>query len=131
MQFIANRGVTVQGYSSIIPVFTAVDFVSLYIEIPVMIFMYLVWMLIRRPDPNAEAAARLPDNADNADGSSTSAKPIARRKWWTSDLVDVNTVDLTRDEYEEQVVDKVDDERIERRYAGKWRWAWRVYYALV
>lgn len=119
---------TVQGYSSIIPVFTAVDFVSLYIEIPVMIVMYLGWMLIKRPDPNAEA--KLPSTADASpvDGSLASVK---RRKWYTSDLVDIHTVDLVRDEYLEQPTDELDDKKMEARYSGKWRLAWKAYYWVI
>ncbi|KAH7880376.1 uncharacterized protein C8R40DRAFT_1079937 [Lentinula edodes] len=39
----------VQGWSSVIPKFTPVYFVSYYIELPIMLIMYLVWMLIQRP----------------------------------------------------------------------------------
>ncbi|KZP12388.1 hypothetical protein FIBSPDRAFT_754937 [Athelia psychrophila] len=129
--------IIIQGYSSVIPVFTAVDFVSLYIEIPVMLVMYLAWMLIRRPDPNADAAAaaKLPSSAPGdialESDPSSPVPAVARRKWWTSDLVDVDTVDLARDEYVEQHVDKADDARVEARARGKWRWAWKVYYWVV
>ena len=108
--------------------FTAVDFVSLYIEIPVMIVMYLAWMLIKRPDPNAEA--KLPSTAD-ASPVAGSLAPAERRKWYTSDLVDIHTVDLVRDEYQEQPTDEVDDKKMEARYSGKWRLAWKAYYWLV
>ena len=110
----------VQGWSSFSP-FTAVDFVSLYIEIPVMILMYIAWMLIGRPDPNIPAPA----------SSLSSASPGWRRELWKSDLVDVNTVDLTRDEYTEDHVDSVGDDKRDKRYQGKTRWLWRVYYWVV
>lgn len=82
-----------------------------------MIVMYLAWMLIKRPNPNAL--------------NSNSTSTPTRRKWWTSDLVDVNTVDLVRDEYEEQPVDEAEDKRVEQRLSGKARWGWRVYYWVV
>lgn len=107
--------VLVQGWSSFSP-FSAVDFVSLYIEIPVMIVMYVAWMLIKRPDPNH---------------MSSLASTSSRRKWYTSDLVDVNTVDLFRDEYEEALIDEVVNADREKRSQGKARWLWRVYYWLV
>lgn len=40
--------VLVQGWSSFSPIFAAVDFVSYYIEIPVMIVMYLFWKILKR-----------------------------------------------------------------------------------
>jgi AAT family amino acid transporter len=40
--------VLVQGWSCFSPSFAAVDFVSYYIEIPVMIVMYLFWKIIKR-----------------------------------------------------------------------------------
>jgi len=113
--------ILIQGWSSFSPHFTAVDFVSLYIEIPVMILMYTAWMLIRRPDPNIPAPT----------SSLSSASPGWRREWWKSDLVDVNTVDLTRDEYTEDHVDSVGDDKRDKRYQGKTRWLWRVYYWVV
>jgi AAT family amino acid transporter len=40
--------VLVQGWSSFSPKFDAVSFVSYYIEIPVMLIMYVAWKLIKR-----------------------------------------------------------------------------------
>jgi AAT family amino acid transporter len=40
--------VLVQGWSSFSPRFSAVDFVSYYIELPIMAVMYLGWKIIRR-----------------------------------------------------------------------------------
>ena len=78
-------------------------------------------MLIRRPDPNIPAPTT----------SLSSAPSRSRRKWWKSDLVDVNTVDLMRDEYAEEYVDSVGDDERDKRYNGKVRWLWRVYYWVV
>ncbi|PKX95239.1 putative amino acid permease [Aspergillus novofumigatus IBT 16806] len=40
--------ILVQGWSCFSPSFQAVDFVSFYIEIPVMVVMFLVWKLVKR-----------------------------------------------------------------------------------
>jgi AAT family amino acid transporter len=40
--------ILVQGWSCFSPSFQAVDFVSFYIEIPVMIVMFLAWKLVKR-----------------------------------------------------------------------------------
>jgi AAT family amino acid transporter len=40
--------VLVQGWSAFSPSFAAVDFVSYYIEIPVMIIMFIAWKLFKR-----------------------------------------------------------------------------------
>jgi amino acid transporter, AAT family len=85
-----------------------------------MIVMYTAWMLIRRPDPNIPASS-----------SSILASPGWRKEWWKSDLVDVNTVDLARDEYEEEHIDSVADDERDRRNKGKARWIWRMYYWLA
>ena len=40
--------VLVQGWSSFSPSFSAVTFVSLYVELPIMLVMYLGWKLLKR-----------------------------------------------------------------------------------
>lgn len=108
--------ILIQGWSSIFPKFQPVDFVSFYIEIPVMIIMYILWMLIKRPGWKA----------------STQTSRTNTERIWYSDLVDVNTVDLTKDEYKDEEVDKVEDEvRKNRATKGKARWLWRMYYWIV
>lgn len=42
--------VLVQGWSSFSPSFSAVDFVSYYIELPVMLVMYVGWKVIKRTE---------------------------------------------------------------------------------
>ncbi|KAF2665585.1 hypothetical protein BT63DRAFT_417136 [Microthyrium microscopicum] len=42
--------VLVQGWSSFSPKFSAVDFVSYYIEIPVMLVMYVGWKLVKKTE---------------------------------------------------------------------------------
>jgi AAT family amino acid transporter len=40
--------VLVQGWSCFSPTFQVVDFVSFYIELPIMLVMFVVWKLIKR-----------------------------------------------------------------------------------
>ncbi|KAG9245350.1 amino acid transporter-like protein [Calycina marina] len=40
--------VLVQGWSSFSPKFSAIDFVSYYVELPVMLIMYVAWKLLKR-----------------------------------------------------------------------------------
>ncbi|KAK0195525.1 amino acid permease-domain-containing protein [Armillaria mellea] len=87
--------ILIQGWSSIIPTFSVVDFFSLYIEIPVMIAMYLVWLTLRHRSSTKTAAE---------------TEAPARALHW-SDIVDMKTVDLTTDEYVEHVVEDVEAER--------------------
>jgi amino acid transporter, AAT family len=108
----------VQGWSSIIPRFSAVDFVSFYIELFVMGFMYLLWLLVRRA---------LPLHAPST-SSSTPTHP-ARRPFF--DFVDVTHVDLYDDEHEEVQRDKHEDEVRVHRLRGRTGWAWALYYYLV
>ncbi|EJF57625.1 hypothetical protein DICSQDRAFT_140179 [Dichomitus squalens LYAD-421 SS1] len=123
--------IIVQGWSSVIPKFSAVDFVSFYIEIPVMLVMYLLWMLIWRPSPSS-APVSLPTGDQVASGPAR--KSLSRRVWdflTYNDAVDVRTVDLKRDEHEEEAADLADDARRESKLKGRYRWLWKVYYAVV
>ncbi|KAF5385971.1 hypothetical protein D9615_002336 [Tricholomella constricta] len=111
--------IIVQGWSSVIPKFSAVDFVSFYIEIPVMIVMFIIWMIVT-------GLRSAPSNSGNGP---TDYLP-ARRVWY-SDLVDTTTVDLFQDEYVEEEADKRDDEQRTNRIKGKKGIIWRVYYWIV
>lgn len=77
-----------------IPKFSALDFVSFYIEIPVMLVMYAAWLSFKRPlqelrvqDPAAQPLL-LPQDVE-----------VKRHSF--HDLVDVDRVDLHADEYNE------------------------------
>ncbi|KAJ3749272.1 amino acid permease-domain-containing protein [Lentinula detonsa] len=122
--------IIIQGWSSVIPTFSPVNFVSYYIEIPVMIIMYLAWMLIQHPgrpartlQPGSSAGPRNPRSSSqtplfNGSGARSSSRGRGRgsgKTWWYSDIVDIHTVDLYRDEHEEEEVDRMDDGERERR----------------
>jgi amino acid transporter, AAT family len=96
----------VQGYSSFIPEFKGVEFVSFYVEVPVMALMYVAWIL-SRPQP---------------------ARRDGVLRAFGEDLVDYKTVDLDRDEYAEVEADKVLDQKRESRLKGRQGWLWRCYY---
>ncbi len=115
-----------------IPKFSAVDFVSFYIEIPIMLVMYIVWMVIRRPGPPS-APISLPTD-EEPQGEPPARKGAARRVWEFvsyTDSVDILTVDLKRDEHEEDLEDLEEDQERELKLKGRYRWLWRVYYAVV
>jgi len=110
---------TVQGWSSIFPTFITVDFISLYIQIPVMLVLFVTWSIVRKVLKHQEVT-----------NLSTSTGGKVR---YATDVVDVRTVDLNKDEYnvvEEE--DEEDNERRERRTAtGKARWLWKLFYWIV
>lgn len=107
--------IIVQGWSSLTPKFAALDFVSFYIEIPAMLVMFIFWMLLKRPG--------LHSSHPGMSGTLTGA--------WYSDLVDVKTVDLSRDEYAEGDHDRADDEQRVIRMKGSKGYLWKLYYWIV
>jgi len=107
----------IQGWSSIFPKFTAVDFVSLYIEIPVMLVMYFGWLVARRI--SSRSSDGLLDH---------SALALER----FTDLVDIDGIDLRRDEYDEQSDDHEEETtRNKRLNRGKMWILWKLYYSIV
>ncbi|KAF9003404.1 amino acid permease/ SLC12A domain-containing protein [Cyathus striatus] len=112
--------ILIQGWSSVIPTFSLADFISFYIEVPIMIIMTIIWIVIKN---KRSQPIHLPDDL---------ARDIdAKRALWKGDLVDVNTVNLSIDEYMEEEVDKLDDEQRRERITGKAALLWRVYYWVV
>ncbi|KAH8998423.1 amino acid permease-domain-containing protein [Lactarius akahatsu] len=101
--------ILIQGSSSVIPRFSAVDFFSFYIQLPVMALMYLLWLLVQR-------VRHLP-------ASPRPAQPFF-------DFVDVARVDLYHDEHDGQV-DEHEDEVRAQRLRGRARWAWAAYYLIA
>ena len=93
-----------------------------------MVVMFFAWLFFSRRE-----SERLADSASDPllsdpeiDGSSSR---LNRDKIKYHDLVDVDTVDLTRDEYDEDDTE-VEDE-VANRLSGKMRLLWTFYYWLV
>lgn len=114
-----------------IPSFSAVDFVSFYVEIPVMLVMFVGWMVVRRPV--REQYDHEPETIGSPLTATTpllsQARKEGRPRW--HDIVDTTTVDLTRDEYEEDATDKADDELRAERLKGQVGLLWRLYYWVI
>lgn len=114
-----------QGWSSFTPTFVAVDFVSFYIEIPVMIVMYVGWVLLKRA-PKLVGAKTGDQTSPLAVGG---LDPHSKSRW--HDLVDTKSVDLKSQEYEEVEEDRIDDATRQKRLSSRAWWLWRVYYWVV
>lgn len=114
--------ILIQGWSSIFPTFSPVDFVSYYIEIPIMVVMGLCWILARN---TFIMSIPLPGNADPPN-ETTSLIPHGTgaretRYKLTSDIVDIRTIDLYSDEYADEPLDEVTDEIRRKRFRLFWR----------
>lgn len=125
----SNSISTVQGWSSVFPKFSAVDFVSFYIEIPVMMVMYTAWVLAKNNSFTKPEAA-------GSTGELTPLIPIDSRGHATGhpslfDVVDIYGVDLYKDEYVEDADDELDEEGMKQNLHGRFGWLWRLYYLVV
>jgi amino acid transporter, AAT family len=120
--------IAVQGWSSLSPVFKPVDFISYYVELPVMLVMFIAWTLTRRFRRAQPMAVERP-----ASSSPGEAPPSIQGSEWTRwfDVVDVATIDLKRDEYEDDQRDFEEDDVQERRLKGQMRWAWKIYHYIA
>jgi hypothetical protein len=126
----------VQGWSSVIPRFSAVDFLSFYIEVLVTALMYLLWLVgcraLRAPLAAPPTSSTMASTAAVAVATTTTTMhPASTRPFF--DFVDVSRVDLYRDEHEDAPVDKHEDEDEvhARRLRGRARWAWTLYYLVA
>jgi amino acid transporter, AAT family len=92
--------VLVQGWSCFSPSFNAVDFVSYYIEIPIMLFMFLFWKLLKRT--HFVKLSEMDLVSDRYDGGLTSEErtvvleaarrsPFARGQSWKEKVTAVAT----------------------------------------
>ncbi|KAG1765768.1 amino acid permease-domain-containing protein [Suillus occidentalis] len=122
--------ILIQGWSSIFPTFSGIDFISYYIEIPIMVIMGLCWVLARNTF-NSIPVTGTPDLDLDPPDETTSLIPGTReahRKCkWTSDIVDIQTIDLYSDEYADEPLDEVVDEVRRKRVM----FLWRLYDVLV
>ncbi|KAG2133812.1 amino acid permease-domain-containing protein [Suillus bovinus] len=114
--------ILIQGWSSIFPTFSPVDFVSLYIEIPIMVIMGLCWVLAKNTFIDS---IPVPGNADHPNETTTliprNAGTQEAHSKWRSDIVDIQTVDLYSDEYADEPLDEVKDEPKGKRFSFFWR----------
>ncbi|KAF8637964.1 hypothetical protein AX16_010597 [Volvariella volvacea WC 439] len=131
--------IIIQGWSSIIPAFSLVDFISFYLEIPVMVVMFLAWIFLKSPSTpsrsslQSDSASTLAETAPLLQGAlgglgqrldeestlasghkvpvstrpPTSFSHAVRRRItsvkhaWENSFVDIDTIDLRKDEYVE------------------------------
>lgn len=90
-------------------------------EIPVMVVMYMAWIIFyRRTEPVTGDLSRVPllQNPE-----------IETSKWL--DMVDVKSVNLYVDEHIEGDEDKLDDDKQAARLRGGTEWLWQLYHWVV
>jgi AAT family amino acid transporter len=135
--------VPVQGWGSFAP-FVAVDFVSLYIELPLMaVFATGYWLVVGRHLKTAPRLDQEHRHVDEKTGDDKDAATMVNstyegatttRSRWSSDIVDQRTVDLYQDEHTptEEDLEGVDSEALrEKRKSGKLGFLWRLYYIVA
>lgn len=106
--------ILIQGWSSIFPKFAVVDFVSLYLEIPVMIVMWFGWIAVHR-------FRKQVNNPDTTPTNGGVNKIL--------DIVNLRAIDLTSDEYRDSVEDDEEETLRRKRVSqGMQRFLWRIYY---
>ena len=134
-----GRAFVVQGWSSIIPHFSVVDFVSFYVEIPVMVLFYITWLGYHRfyfPHTPQQYTST-PNTIRQASPSSTGPSPTTPLLVKKSshnifhDFVDIRAVDLYIDEYTEEDSDVAEDSQRKQRLDGRAGWLWRLFYVAV
>ncbi|KAH9983335.1 amino acid permease-domain-containing protein [Russula compacta] len=125
--------ILIQGWSSIIPHFSAVDFLSFYIELLVMALMYLLWLVVHRALRLPPLAVPPTKSLPRGIRTRTATAATLPAAWPFFDFVDVSRVDLYRDEHEEAQVDNHEDEDEvrARRLRGRASWAWTLYYLVA
>lgn len=98
-----------------------------------MIAMFVAWMIIRGPLTYVEDATTISSLSEPLlPGASTlSSSSDSKRKSRLHDLVDVDSVDLYRDEYAEDLVEMEAEDEVTKRLNGRFGLLWRLYYWLV
>lgn len=112
-----------------IPKFSTVDFFSFYVEIPIMIFMYIVWVIVNRLPALKRILEDPIDEPGPSGASPVDARSPKRVRWF--DLVDTSRVNLYADEHNDELIDQIEDQEREQRLKSRWRWLWRVYYLVA
>ena len=128
---------TVQGWTSIFPKFSAVDFISFYVKIPVMIIMYIAWALGKNIPATEQEAVAPSDRRPLAATDEltplipTNSRGRATGHTSTFDIVDIYSVDLYKDEHVEGSDDELDDEEVTKNLQGRFGWLWKLYYLVA
>ncbi|KAJ2931242.1 hypothetical protein H1R20_g5832, partial [Candolleomyces eurysporus] len=117
--------IIVQGWSSVIPKFSPIDFISFYIEVPVMTAMAVIWLFTSRTRGKL-GAYNSAESSQETQALLAQSQP--RSRLW--DLVDVDTVDLHKDEYDEPE-DDLDDEETGKEFLGYFGILRKAYYWVV
>jgi len=123
--------IMIQGWSSFIPTFSLLDFMSFYIEIPIIVVMFAARMIWKRPCYPKYGSSEDPSTTDQLlPRSNTHTNDNTRSRF--HDLVDVDTIDLFADEYAEEEQSDLDTEdEAKKRKTGRMKLLWLLYYWLV
>ena len=125
---------TVQGWTSIYPKFSPIDFISFYIKIPVMIIMYIAWALAKNPKQKGVVPGdrrSLESTDESTPLIPTDSRGHATGHTSTFDIVDIYSVDLYKDEHVEDSDDELDDEEAKENIQGRFGWLWKLYYLVA
>ena len=122
-----------------IPKFDPLHFISFYVELPIMVFMFIAWLYFKRPAPHDYLAAEdapLLQSDEHIAGSASSVTAVTTttlRRAKFHDLVDVDSVDLYTDEYTEDDRDVAEEDEVAQRLksTGPKRVLWSLYYWFV
>jgi len=97
-----------------------------------MIVMFITWMFLRGArDRRQQAETADASTEPNLDGRKSPPLTL-KKQYWYHDLVDRDSVDLYRDEHEEEPSEQND--LANKRLTGSngpTRWLWSLYYWLV
>ncbi len=105
-----------------------------------MLVMYFSWLYLKRARRSERGRTNQVPTTVREVGVSTAVASITTPllsaqstgvHWRFHDLVDTETVNLHRDEYEDNEEDIVDDEERKARLGGDKRWLWSLYYWLA
>ena len=97
-----------------------------------MVVMFFTWLILSRRESEQSAGSvsepLLSDPGITVDGGSPSHLDRDKSLKY-HDLVDIDAVDLLRDEYDEE--DDIEGEEVTSRLSGKMKLLWTFYYWLV
>jgi len=124
-----------QGWSSFIPQFSFVDFLSFYVEVPVMIVMYGLYIALRQTREERRpsvADARTPLlQAPLEPGPADSRRPVRELSQSLFDVVPLSSIDLYKDEHAEDEEDLEEEAERAKNMQGTWGFLWRLWYQLA